>query len=84
MPLPAVLTIREGAVIPRYPSVPGRIKAKRAPIERLTSSVVPVGNGRIRLTVPPEAPSTVEVLGHGPDAASAAVDLFERLGLVSR
>jgi len=43
-----------------------------------------VGNGRIRLTVPPEVPSTVEVLGQGAEAAAAAVDLFERLGLVSR
>ena len=84
VPLPAVLTIREGAVIPRYPSVPGRIKAKRAPIERVAPSITPVGNGRIRLTVPPEAPSTVEVLGHGAEAAPAAVDLLERLGLVTR
>jgi len=82
--LPAVLTVRDGAVIPRYPSVPGRIKAKRAPIERLTPSITPVGNGRIRLTVPPEVPSRVEVLGQGADAAAAAVDLFERLGLVTR
>jgi len=83
-PLPSVLTIREGAIIPRYPSLPGRIKAKRAPVERFTPSITPVGNGRLRLTVPPEAPSTVDVLGTGAEAAPAAVDLIERLGLVSQ
>ncbi len=29
VPLPAVVTIREGGVEPRYPSVPGRMKAKK-------------------------------------------------------
>ena len=33
VPLPAVVTIREGGVEPRYPSVPGRLKAKKIPIE---------------------------------------------------
>src|SRR6476659_3604444 len=33
VPLPAVVTIREGGVEPRYPSVPGRLKAKKVPIE---------------------------------------------------
>jgi len=84
LPLPAVLTIREGGVVPRYPSVPGRIRAKKAPVERVTPSVEVRGNGRLRLTVPPEQSKTVEVLGRGPEAASAVVDLMERLGLVER
>lgn len=84
VPTPAVLTIREGGVVPRYPSVPGRIRAKRAPVERVTPSVQPAGNGRVRLTVPPEETKTVQILGRGADAAPAVVDLFERLGLVQR
>ena len=82
VPLPAVVTVREGSVIARYPSVPGRIRAKKAPVERVSPTVVPQGNGRTRLTLPPEAPSTVELLGSGADAAPAVVDLLERLGLV--
>jgi electron transfer flavoprotein beta subunit len=84
VPTPAVLTIREGGVVPRYPSVPGRIRAKKAPVERVTPTVQPVGNGRVVLTLPPESTKTVQILGRGSDAAPAVVDLFERLGLVQR
>ncbi|MGH7268572.1 MAG: electron transfer flavoprotein subunit beta/FixA family protein, partial [Candidatus Rokuibacteriota bacterium] len=35
VPLPAVLTVKEGLNLPRYPSLPGRLKAKKKPIERL-------------------------------------------------
>ena len=37
-----------------------------------------------RLVLPPPTPSSVEVLGEGPAAASAVVDLFERLGVLAR
>ena len=36
VPLPAVVTIREGGVEPRYPSVMGRMKAKKVEIEERT------------------------------------------------
>ena len=39
VPLPAVLTVKEGGVVPRYPSVPGRIRAKKAPVERVAPTV---------------------------------------------
>ncbi len=84
LPTPAVLTIKEGGVVPRYPSVPGRIRAKKAPVDRIAPTVQPVGNGRVVLTLPPEETKTVEILGRGADAAPAVVDLFERLGLVER
>ena len=32
--LPAVITVKEGINLPRYPSLPGRLRAKRAAIER--------------------------------------------------
>src|SRR6202162_2899434 len=32
VPLPAVLTVREGLNLPRYPSVPGRMRAGRQPV----------------------------------------------------
>lgn len=83
VPLPAVIAVMEGGVSPRYPSIPGRMKAKRAPLETLTPVIEPRGSGRVRLTVPPPRPSTVEILGHGPDAAPAVVDLLVRIGVVS-
>ena len=33
VPLPAVVTVKEGLNLPRYPSVPGRLRAKRKPLE---------------------------------------------------
>jgi electron transfer flavoprotein beta subunit len=83
VPLPAVVAVLEGGVSPRYPSIVGRMKAKKAPIETLAPSGQPQGNGRVRLTVPPPRPGTVEILGHGAAAAPAVVDLLVSLQLVS-
>ncbi len=33
--LPAVLTVKEGLNLPRYPSLPGRLKAKKKPLEKI-------------------------------------------------
>ena len=84
LPLPAVVTILEGGVEPRYPTVPGRMKAKKAPVEEREPTAAPVGASRLRLVLPPPTPSSVEILGEGPGAASAVVDLFERLGVLAR
>ena len=43
VPLPAVVTIREGGVEPRYPSVPGRMKAKKVPVEERAPTAEPTG-----------------------------------------
>jgi len=79
--LPAVLTVMEGGIEPRYPSIPGRMKAKRVTVESVTPSFQPAGSGRVRLKMPPPQPSQVNILGEGPEAAAVVVDLFERLGV---
>ena len=84
VPLPAVVAVMEGGVTPRYPSIPGRMKAKRAPLETVPATVEPVGSGRVRLKLPPSMPSSVEILGEGPEAAPAVVDLLTRIGVVAR
>src|SRR4249919_2993482 len=84
LPLPAVLAVKEGGITPRYPSIPGRLKAKRAPVEQVVPAGPPAGTGRVRLTLPPEQPSAVEILGTGPDTAPAVVDLLQKLGVVNR
>lgn len=84
VPLPAVVTIREGGVEPRYPSVPGRMKAKKVAIEERTPSAEPSGAKRVKLTLPPPVPSNVQLLGKGPEAAPAVVDVLEQLGVLSR
>jgi electron transfer flavoprotein beta subunit len=82
LPLPAVVPVLEGGVEPRYPSITGRMKAKKAKIETVAPRAEPRGSGRVRLILPPAQPSTVEVLGEGPDAAPAVVDLLQRLGVM--
>jgi len=81
VPLPAVVTVLEGGVEPRYPTITGRMKAKKTPIETVAPRHEPRGPARVRLTLPPAQPSTVDVLGEGPDAAAAVVDLLQRLGV---
>jgi electron transfer flavoprotein beta subunit len=80
--LPAVFTVKEGINLPRYPSVPGRLRAKKAEIERSEPAARAAQLERIRLRLPPETASHVEMLGSGPEAAPAVVDVLQRLGLV--
>jgi electron transfer flavoprotein beta subunit len=82
VPLPAVLTVMEGGIEPRYPTIPGRMKAKKVTIEQVAPSAAPRGSGRLRLKLPPAQPSQVKVLGEGPEATGALVDLFEELGVL--
>lgn len=80
--LPAVVTVMEGGVEPRYPSIPGRMKAKRAKIETVQPALEPSGSGRRRLVLPPAPASQVTVLGEGAAAAPAVADLLEELGVL--
>ena len=82
--LPAVVTVKEGINLPRFASVPGRIKAKRKEIARRTPASPSSAVQTRRLRVPPEQQSDVQILGHGPEAAPAVVDLLEQLGMVAR
>lgn len=84
LPLPAVVAVMEGGVAPRYPSIRGRMQAKKATVQALTPSREPTGAGRVRLKLPPLQPSQVQILGNGPEAAPAVVDLLQELGVVSR
>ena len=81
VPLPAVVTVMEGGVEPRYPTITGRMKAKKIEIETRPSAQAPAGSGRVRLTLPPPTPSSAELLGEGPEAAASVVDLLNRLGV---
>ena len=83
LPLPAVLTVLEGLNLPRYPSVPGRMRAGRKPLEATTPTRPESRLELSRLVVPAGEARQAEVLGHGPEAASAVVDLLEQIGVAS-
>ena len=83
LPLPAVLTVLEGLNLPRYPSVPGRMRAGRKPLEATTPTRPGSRLERSRLVVPEGEAKQAEVLGRGPEAAATVVDLLEQIGVAS-
>ena len=82
--LPAAFTVKEGMNLPRYPSIPGRMRAKKKEVDRLVPVHRKSGPERVRLKVPPEQEGEVEILGTGPEAALAVVEALQRLGVVER
>jgi electron transfer flavoprotein beta subunit len=84
LPLPAVVAVREGINLPRYPSVPGRLRARKKEIVRMVPTARPGGPTKVRLRLPAEQERSVEILGEGPAAAPAVVELLVRMGFVGR
>jgi electron transfer flavoprotein beta subunit len=82
LPLPAVLTVKEGINLPRYPSLPGRLRAKKKEIERIKPQWQDGGLEKIRLKLPVQVQHTVEILGKNGDAGAQVVELFQRLRLL--
>jgi len=82
VPLPAVLGVKEGLNLPRYPSIPGRLKAKKRPLERISPEPEPGGQQKVRLMHPPERRNAVEVLGSGPEAARRVVEVLRKAGVL--
>jgi electron transfer flavoprotein beta subunit len=80
--LPAVITVKEGINLPRYPSLPGRLRARRAVIERHQPQWSADGLRKTGLRVPAEQPQQATVLGSGPEAVPALVQLLEELGVL--
>jgi electron transfer flavoprotein beta subunit len=81
VPLPAVVTVKEGINLPRYPSVPAKLRARRKPVERRRPAPRAPRLEMVRLVVPEGRGRQAEVLGEGPGAAPAVVDLLQRLGV---
>ncbi len=83
VPLPAVVSVKEGLNLPRYPSVPGRLRAKRKEVERVQPAWSQTGVVKLGLRLPEEEGAQVEILGNGPDAAPTVVDLLVRIGVLA-
>jgi electron transfer flavoprotein beta subunit len=79
---PAVVAVLEGINLPRYPSVPGRIRAKSKPVAT-SSPVRPAQRLELlRLVVPVTEAKQAQILGRGADAAPAVVELLASVGLL--
>ncbi len=81
VPLPAVVSVLEGINLPRYPSVPAKLRARQKPIETLTPQRPDARLERLRLMVPEGQGKQAEILGEGPDAAPAVVEVMRELGV---
>ena len=81
VPLPAVVSVLEGINLPRYPSVPAKLRARQKPVERHTPARPEPRLERLRLVVPAGQGKQAEILGRGPDAAPAVVEVMRELGV---
>ncbi len=82
LPRPAVIGVKEGINLPRYPTMKGRLASKKAAVEVIAATAEPGGQARVKLHRPPDKASTTVILGTGPEAAPAVVDLLAELGLL--
>jgi electron transfer flavoprotein beta subunit len=81
VPLPAVVTVKEGLNLPRYPSVPAKLRANRKPVDARPVDRPESKLEKLRLVVPEGQGKQAEILGRGPEAASAVVEVMQRLGV---
>jgi electron transfer flavoprotein beta subunit len=81
--LPAVVTVKEGLNLPRYPSVPGRLRAQRKPIETRTPERPAPRLAMARLVVPEGEGKQAEVLGEGAAAAPRVVEVLREIGVLA-
>ncbi|MGH8959005.1 MAG: electron transfer flavoprotein subunit beta/FixA family protein [Acidimicrobiia bacterium] len=82
LPLPAIVAVKEGINLPRYPTLPGRLRAKKAEVRTVGYRPRPGGLSMVSLVTPVEQQTKTRMLGRGSEAAPAVVDLFEELGLL--
>jgi len=76
-PLPAVLTVLEGLNLPRYPSVPGRLRAKSKPLAVIEPTRQEPRLGKLRLRVPEGQGKQAEVL----EDAAQVVAVLQSIGV---
>lgn len=82
MPLPAAVGVKEGINLPRYPTIKGRMRARRAALRTVPGETWAGGLRTVALRRPREDRPDTVVLGTGAEAAPAVVDMLAGLGVV--
>ena len=82
VPLPAVLTVKEGLNLPRYPSVPGKMRARNKPVAVTIPSRPAPRLELVSLAVPASQGRRAESLGSGAAAAPAVVEVLRKAGVL--
>ncbi len=80
--MPAALGVKEGINLPRYPTMRGRLASKKLATTTMEIDAEAGGQALVRLHRPTETLSQTTILGHGPEAAPAVVDVLEELGVL--
>lgn len=81
IPLPALITAQQGLNEPRYPSLPGIMKAKRKPLRTVTLSELGIGAGSARtqrssLSPPPPRAVGKRIAGSPEEQAAGLAELL--------
>ena len=79
IPRPAVVAVREGINLPRYPTLKGRLNAKKILVKTVERERIGSGQQMEMLVTPPQDVTETAILGDGAGAAAAVVDLLEEL-----
>jgi electron transfer flavoprotein beta subunit len=82
VPMPAVLGVKEGINLPRYPTLKGRLASKKVAVDQVEPDAPAGGQRMLTLMQAAEQVSNTTILGHGADAAPAVVDLLVELGVL--
>ena len=82
VPLPAVLTVKEGLNLPRYPSVPGKMRARTKPVAVSAPARPEPRLELVKLAVPAGQGRRAESLGSGAAAAPAIVEMLQKAGII--
>jgi electron transfer flavoprotein beta subunit len=80
--LPAIVGIKEGINLPRYPTMRGRLASKKAEVITLEVDAAAGGLRMVMLERPLERESSTVILGHGSEAAAAVVDVLDEIGVL--
>jgi electron transfer flavoprotein beta subunit len=82
LPMPAVVGVKEGITLPRYPTMKGRLASKKAELISIEPNADAGGLTKLELKRPVERRSETIILGTGPEAAPAVVDVLEQIGVL--
>ena len=80
--LPAVFTVKEGINLPRFRTMPGRLKAKRAPILTIDPQWSADGFTKVRLKNTPEQSTQVEILKDAQQASLRVAEILREMQLL--
>ncbi len=79
IPLPAVVSVKEGLNLPRHPSLRGTMKAKKKKITFIQPEKEAAQLEKKRLKYPQETNKQVTILGEGAEAAPQIVEILKKL-----